>query len=339
LLNLIGNALKFTETGGITVSVGPSSKGRYYIDCSVEDTGIGIKEQDKNKLFKMFGKLEHKNTGTIVNSQGVGLGLAISDNLAKLLCINNEIAGINVESEYTKGSKFSFVISQVLDLETPSSVSKRGDRLKQQTLDSLDEEDEGFTNGINETSAYSGDKYRHLEGDHSLYMSFEKPRTARQESSITPSLQKYQSICNFGSPTSSRCLGSLTKKKVSVMIVDDNPLNIMVVELLLRRHKFKVKSALSGQAAIKLLMETDFRQEPIALILMDLQMPIMDGYETSKKLKSLMREGKISEVPIIALTANDSENDKKSCLKAGMVGHLSKPLKEEELANILKKYE
>jgi len=74
----------------------------------VEDTGSGIKEEDKNKLFRMFGKLEHQDT--VVNTQGVGLGLTISNNLAKLLCKGKDQGGIKVESQYQKGSKFSFIL-------------------------------------------------------------------------------------------------------------------------------------------------------------------------------------------------------------------------------------
>ena len=78
--------------------------------------------------------------------------------------------------------------------------------------------------------------------------------------------------------------------------------------------------------------------DPIKLILMDCQMPLMDGYEVTRILKELIQQNKIETLPIIALTANDSEGDRETCLKAGISDHLSKPLKETELVKMLKKY-
>jgi len=95
--------------------------------------------------------------------------------------------------------------------------------------------------------------------------------------------------------------------------------------------------ALSGELAIKIARENDYDVEEIKLIFMDLQMPIMDGCQTSQELIELMNKGKIPKVPIVALSANDSENDRKMCLKAGMVDYLSKPLKEDDLKLIIQK--
>ena len=70
---------------------------------------------------------------------------------------------------------------------------------------------------------------------------------------------------------------------------------------------------------------------------MDLQMPVMDGYEATKILKDLMKKKRVPETPILALTANDNEDDRKACKEAGMCHYLSKPIKESELAQILAK--
>ena len=109
-INLIGNALKFTSKGSITISVSPTDHNNY-IELSVSDTGIGIKAEDKDKLFRMFGKLE--DSDATLNRQGVGLGLTISDNLSRVLCCNNKREGIRLESEYNVGSRFYFVIERV----------------------------------------------------------------------------------------------------------------------------------------------------------------------------------------------------------------------------------
>ena len=110
-INLVGNALKFTSKGSITISVSPTDHSNY-VELSVSDTGIGIKAEDKDKLFRMFGKLE--DSDATLNRQGVGLGLTISDNLARVLCCDSEREGIRVESEYNVGSRFYFVIEESL---------------------------------------------------------------------------------------------------------------------------------------------------------------------------------------------------------------------------------
>jgi signal transduction histidine kinase len=102
LLNLLGNALKFTSQGSIRVIL-ESEPDRYII--KVIDTGMGIKEEDQKKLFKLFGKLEDEKSME-VNKSGVGLGLAISQSLVKILNNNHEDAEIKVISEINKGSCF-----------------------------------------------------------------------------------------------------------------------------------------------------------------------------------------------------------------------------------------
>ncbi len=124
----------------------------------------------------------------------------------------------------------------------------------------------------------------------------------------------------------------------SVVIVDDNPFNLIVAEHLVAAQGCKVKTALSGKAAIDLVVDTYMKSEPISLILMDLQMPEMDGYQTTRNLKNLMQTKKIPEIPIVALTANDTEADKRACFESGMKEHLSKPLKETDLTRILRRY-
>ena len=310
-INLIGNALKFTEKGGITISIRKSLDVRDYIEMSVEDTGLGIKEEDKEKLFKMFGKLEdERGGGTIVNKQGVGLGLTISNNLAKLLCDHKEIGGIRVESEYKKGSKFMFMIRN----KKRDSLMSQGQEVKcvssnfsSQILD----EGEGVQDKIMESYTCKSPL-------------LVKPLFQVKEL-VSPLLKKEGSLLSRESQS-------------SVLIIDDNPLNITVAEFFVKRLGCQTKSALYGKVGIDIVLKNDYVLEPIKLILMDLQMPIMDGYETTKVLKNLMAQGKVPEIPIIALTANDTESDKKACIEAGMSGHLCKPLKEVELKRLLNEY-
>ena len=307
MINLIGNALKFTKEGGITVSVEPYNKRKEYILLSVEDTGSGIKEEDKNKLFRMFGKLEHQDT--VVNTQGVGLGLTISNNLAKLLCKGKDQGGIKVESQYNKGSKFSFLLPvHFIDARELNQDHHISCEFSSIDLDEGDVEE-------NKPTSY---QY--------------KPSSPLKKPML--SLTTGKDLSPLVSPKSAQ-LGS---RRPYVLIVDDNPLNITVAEYFVRSEQYEAKGALYGQTAIEILLNNNYELYPIKLVLMDLQMPIMDGYQTTKALRDLMESGKIPEIPIVASTANDSQNDKIACLKVGMKDHLSKPLQKSELRRVLKAY-
>jgi len=117
-----------------------------------------------------------------------------------------------------------------------------------------------------------------------------------------------------------------------------NPLNLAVAELFVLRQQYQVKTALHGQAAVDLMLNNNFKTEPIKLVLMDLQMPLMEGYAITKTLRDLVKQNKISDTPIVALTANDSIDDRKTCSEFGMRDYLTKPIKDSELTRVLNRY-
>ena len=331
-INLVGNALKFTSKGSITISVSPTDHSNY-VELSVSDTGIGIKTEDKDKLFRMFGKLE--DSDTTLNRQGVGLGLTISDNLARVLCCDSEREGIRLESEYNTGSRFYFVIKRLYKDTTEKGCTapeNLGEQFSMNCLEDLDEIDTKVKNC----------KTRMIKN----------PLTTKHIKATSLSESKLSMNCtennidfykvkrtakNLISPLRSRKIHT-SESSANILIVDDNPLNIAVAEHLVSCQGYQVRTALYGQVAIDMILDSQSTVSPIRLILMDCQMPIMDGYETTRILRKLMEEKRIDQIPIIALTANDSEGDRETCIKAGMSDHLSKPLKETELAKTIKKY-
>ena len=107
LVNLLGNAFKFTFYGGVTIKADIENEDLNWIKFSIIDTGIGIKKEDQDKLFKMYGKLDQKDKK--ISSNGVGLGLTISNTLATLLS-SHENQSIKIESTLSKGTCFSFVV-------------------------------------------------------------------------------------------------------------------------------------------------------------------------------------------------------------------------------------
>lgn len=126
LVNLLNNAVKYTHTGSVTLSIsGKKSEGKVLLDCSVEDTGIGIKEEDISKLFLEFERIEEKRNRDI---EGTGLGINITMQLLALMG-----SSLQVESTYGKGSRFFFTLEQQIVDSTP--VGNLEERLRQQTVE------------------------------------------------------------------------------------------------------------------------------------------------------------------------------------------------------------
>jgi len=126
---------------------------------------------------------------------------------------------------------------------------------------------------------------------------------------------------------------SIIPGKVKILLVDDNTFNLLIAKTLLESLNYSVDTALNGKLAIEEVVKAKSSSDDSKLcaILMDIQMPVMDGYEATRELKQMMRKREIPDIPIIALSANDSEDDKKRSLEVGMYKFLSKPLKESSL--------
>lgn len=263
LLNLLSNSLKFTMKGWIEVCATMSDCNE--LNISVNDTGIGIPENIRQKLFTEF------TTSNInsVNPNGTGLGLCISNILAKELGLKP----IKVRSKIGKGSTFSF------------------------SIQTSDENVEHFEYDIEEK----------LESEKKLDINLHDPKINILDS--------------------------------EVLIVDDNEFNRIIVGEILQKFNIKFKEACGGKEAIKEIINQDQRGKSFKVVIMDCNMPEMDGWETTKNLKKLFSEGKLYFFPsIIGHSAFTSEEDKKTCISSGMVEHLTKPSSPDKIINTLKKY-
>jgi CheY-like chemotaxis protein len=116
-----------------------------------------------------------------------------------------------------------------------------------------------------------------------------------------------------------------------VLVVEDNPVNQKVVCHMLRKMGFTVELADDGRAGVEMLGQGAFDA-----VLMDCQMPVMDGYEATRAIRGL--DDEVSRIPIIALTANAMDGDREKCLAAGMDDYLSKPAKADQLREVLNKW-
>ncbi len=120
--------------------------------------------------------------------------------------------------------------------------------------------------------------------------------------------------------------------KKNVLIVEDNPVNLIMTERMLSQLNLNVFSASDGQQAVEF-----FKSNEIALIFMDCQMPIMDGFAATREIRDIETQNN-SHIPIIAMTANAFKEDREKCITAGMDGFLSKPFRMQELLDIINKW-
>ena len=283
LLNLLGNAIKYTNEGGsIILKVeGLIENDDLSIRFSIIDTGIGIKADEIGKLFVLFGKLKQENPE--INKTGIGFGLTLSQNLAKMLYSGKD-AGISVESEDGKGSTFSFKVNiGKKELEDFSFIEEK----------SMPE--------INEK----------MLGNIKRYEScgiIEEKLSSKHESAKSLIIPK------------------------KILVVDDDPVNVMILEKYLQFFKLDYFSATNGLEAVNFIEnEVIQNNKEISAILMDCNMPILDGFKATERIIELLKKNKKNHIPIIAITANVSNADVDLCFKSGMIKFLAKPVKRKDL--------
>jgi len=256
LLNLCSNALKFTSRGGVSVDVRPEEPGRTgMVLFSVADTGIGIRENQKEKLFQFFSQLDQSRSKQF---EGTGLGLAISRELVTAMG-----GRIWAESREGQGSIFHFTIP----LEPAESTMPEGA--------------ESGTSG----AAVPGEKQK------------------------------------AGAPA-----GMPEKEGRRILLAEDNPVNAIFAEKVLTSAGHTVVRASSGQEALDVLSGDG----PFDLVLMDVQMPGMDGLEAVKRIRA-MEQDSGARLPVAALTAYALGEDRELCLAAGMDDCITKPVSRDAL--------
>ncbi|MFL5815130.1 MAG: ATP-binding protein, partial [Bdellovibrionia bacterium] len=260
ILNLVGNAIKFTSAGFISIHVTPVESTdplAQYVKFEVRDTGIGIPGDALQKLFQPFTQADGS---TARRFGGTGLGLSISKRLAELMG-----GQIGAESEPGKGSAFWFTVR----LSAAEKVAKA------------------------------------IKAELAV-------ESAKNESSAQSKSQQDRS-------------------KYRILIAEDNSVNQMVALAQMKKLGYSAQAVANGKEAVDAFSTGSFD-----LILMDCQMPEMDGFEATKKIRELeASSGK--RIPIIALTANAMKEDEEKCLQSGMTDFISKPVKQEQLSEKLER--
>jgi len=309
LINLTANALKFTFRGSIALSIEPDPENSNKIIFKVSDTGIGIKQEDCAKLFQTFGKLQ---SSLDVNPEGVGLGLMISNSLVKVLNRNEDGAHIKVESKPEIGSTFSFSIYKSYYLESEYGLEE-------------DESPRIIFDG-NESKSYI---------ELPEFQSVIKTIPASSKRSFLQNSQL--NLITHSSLTSERT--SLIKaSRPVVLAVDDNFFNLLVLQEMAKGYDAICHTALNGQDAIDKVIQFHKKGTKIDLILMDFEMPVMDGLKACSILKEKMVAGEIPEIPIVGLSENQDKDIEIKSKQAGMNAYILKPLRESQFEKLLKEY-
>lgn len=394
ILNLAGNAIKFTHKGEILLKVEKKSQTDQGVELlfSVKDTGIGIPREKIELIFQPFSQADSSTTREY---GGTGLGLAISAQLVELMG-----GKIWVESTPGKGSTFYF--TTMMKTVKPEEIrkSQKSDEEGAINLENLKVliVDDNSTNRfiLNEMAAalkmepesasLAEEALRMLESrvGGQMYdlviLDAQMPKMDGFELAVkikeTPELNHIPimiltSAGRKGDATRCRKLGIsayLTKpikqselqealegimrsgkergisstlvtrhslrerrSQYSLLLAEDNPVNRKMAVRVLEKRGHKVYAVENGLEAVEACMENSFD-----VILMDVQMPVMDGFEATAKIRELQKEKGI-RTPIVAMTAHAMKGDREKCLEAGLDEYVSKPIKSEKLFAILDK--
>ncbi|MDX1692588.1 MAG: response regulator [Ketobacteraceae bacterium] len=392
LLNLLGNAFKFTTQGRIKLRVETiaSDAGRHTLRFEVQDTGIGISDEQQRKLFSAFSQAD---TSTTRQFGGTGLGLSISKRLTELMG-----GEIGVTSQEGEGSVFWFTI-QCEDAEQ-AFVEEHffsGEELRGKRILFVDDSpdfiqvvsEQAQTWGMEVDIAYYGEEALEkmeqaaaanrsydivsldmnmpgLDGLEVAQKMSASPRLNRIPRLLLTALRQVpdrESLKAAGievavqKPASARALRDTIQRLITghstdrekrqqerstqlisalkglhVMIVEDNAVNQMVVKGMLKRLGMSFDIADDGLKALALYEENPQRY---SLILMDCEMPNMDGYQATERMRAFETATGLPATPIVALTAHAVREHQDRAYEAGMNDHITKPIEAERLKQVL----
>ncbi|KAF3929835.1 hypothetical protein ABW20_dc0105424 [Dactylellina cionopaga] len=377
ILNLVGNAIKFTESGEITLSIKPSDQsrckdGEFCFEFSVADTGIGIQADKLDLIFDTFCQADGSTTRKF---GGTGLGLSISKRLVNLMG-----GDVWVKSQYGVGSTFYFTVvvkladtdlalirpqlapykgHQVLFIDDLSDQSGVGDMLRQLELvpivvksaEEAPREDHPLypaKNGIAYDviiveSMSMALKLRTF--DHFKYIPLvllSPVIHVSLKSTLDLGITSYMTVpclpIDLGNgmipALEGRAAPSISEnsKSLNLLLAEDNVVNQKLAVKILEKYHHTVEVVENGLQAVDAVQKKRYD-----CVLMDVQMPVMGGFEATAKIREYERDYGLPRTPIVALTAHAMLGDREKCIQAQMDEYLSKPLKQNQLIQTISK--
>jgi two-component system sensor histidine kinase/response regulator len=381
LINLVNNAVKFTASGELELSVSllePPAGGKVALRFAVRDTGIGMSPQQKTKLFRAFSQA---NGSTTRQYGGTGLGLSISQQLVRLMG-----GAIQVDSEENTGSTFYFDLhfqlsgqpervalvpaelngARVLLVDdSPVALEVLSDAVRALPLRADTAADGVAALAAVRAADAAGDPYKLVFTDWRMpgMDGVELSRQVREDANLRQApgmvlvtafgreeVQREADSAGFAGflfkPIGQSALvdtlvsmfapsSPVTEPRITVpgqqftsrvLLVEDNPVNQQIAAELMAVQGIQVDFAGNGREALDILM----REGPQAfdMVLMDLEMPEMDGHEATRALR---QDARFNELPVVAMTAHALADIRERCLKEGMQDYITKPIDPEQL--------
>ncbi len=390
LVNLLGNAIKFTEEGevGLDVKIKEENETSILLHFMVSDTGVGIPSEKLDTIFKSFQQADASITRKY---EGTGLGLTISKEFVELMG-----GDIWVESQVGKGSTFHFTARfQLSDKDITEAYSIKNKDMSGLPVLIVDDnatnrvifremtsswglkpvavEDGNQALAELENARRAGRPYRlvlldlqmpHMDGFEVGRRIREDPNNADLQIMMLTSVGmrgdsercKDMGISGYlvkpvkqselldgimlamdrpeveNGPVITRHTIQEARRRLRVLVAEDNPVNQKLAIKILEKRGHLVSVVSNGQEAIDVSKEEHFD-----LILMDVQMPDLDGYEATGHIRNREKEEGGGHIPIVAMTAHAMKGDREQCLAAGMDDYVSKPIKVSELFTVIER--
>ncbi|MDR3213702.1 MAG: response regulator [Azoarcus sp.] len=369
ITNILTNAVKYTKEGYVLFSISSSDQndqGEKYVNLviSVEDSGIGIKKEDMDKLFGSFVQVDKiKNKGT----EGSGLGLIIAKNLCQSM--DGEIT---FESEYGKGSTFTVRIPQLIVEPTKIAKIKNPEETRVLLYETHDMFGQNIVYALERLGVQT--KWVCMQSEFCEALQYDEvyshifvAHAMLENTSITLEMMGYPaklvSIVDYGTQVSNQKIYTIPRPvqaislanalnndetagyfegadyhmhfiapSARVLIVDDIMTNLMVAQGLMDPYKIQVDICQTGKDAIHLVQQNSYD-----IVFMDHMMPEMDGIEVTNRIRAL-DNGRFKAMPIVALTANAVSGMKGMFLKNGMSDFMAKPIDVAKLDAMLDKW-
>ncbi|RYP06163.1 hypothetical protein DL765_009609 [Monosporascus sp. GIB2] len=316
ITNLLTNSIKFTTNGHVNFSVWKEKETHDTIEVKfvVEDTGIGIEDDVLKRLFQPFSQ---GDASTARKFGGTGLGLTISKNLLDLMH-----GRIELKSSVGHGTTATFWIPfHKPQSPQPALLSESGslpDRLKAEMSVSCNSSEPENAAGTPPAEIFN--------------TAMDRSRSVRLDRScnVSPLNLSPQPACDAEDlPTSER-------SKLHILVVEDNAINQQIATKTIKKLGFSVSAVWNGRDAIDYIQASQQgKSTKPDIILMDVQMPVIDGYRCTHILRQhVPYKAFVKDVPILAMTASAIQGDKEKCKKAGMDDYLAKPVKGKMLEKI-----